>query len=496
MAIYKLFPSQDASIYSAYPAMNTGLDPILDIANFVTESNPVARVARSIIAFDQSEIENVIDTIAIVTGSNFNAWSGSLKAFVAKANNIILNSQIEVWPISGSWNNGTGQYLDNLQAVNGVSWKYSDFSGSYEWPTAGFVPLTTGSYSGSDNAGGAVWYTGSDNYANVNNANIGVSQSFNLRSEKDLNVNVTDTLKVWYSSSKDLNAGKIDIDNNGFLLKWEDSKEFITSSAVSPQLSYYSVDTNTIYPPCLEIKWRDFSYSTSSGEFKLNRTLTGSYPNVTSSISCSSTASLPNPASNTGIGNGASFKAEFISPNTMSRVFIDGNNVGSGYKAGDVLTFTAAQLNAIDGLSNASGDATVTLSTFDIHQLNVIDTPDLYVALDDNPGIFYSESINKFRVTCRPEFPARTFKTSSLYTTNFALPSSSYYAIKDLDTNEFVIDFDTEFTQISCDATSSFFTVYMNGLEPERYYNILIQTEIQGQTIVMDENYYFKVVNG
>ena len=54
MAIYKLFPSQDASIYSAYPAMNAGLDPILDVANYVTESNPVARVARSIIQFDQS----------------------------------------------------------------------------------------------------------------------------------------------------------------------------------------------------------------------------------------------------------------------------------------------------------------------------------------------------------------------------------------------------------------------------------------------------------
>ena len=59
-----------------------------------------------------------------------------------------------------------------------------------------------------------------------------------------------------------------------------------------------------------------------------------------------------------------------------------------------------------------------------------------------------------------------------------------------------MVDFDKEFTQISCDPTSSYFTVYMNGLEPERYYNILIQTEIDGQTIVMDENYYFKVVNG
>ena len=55
MAVYKLFPAQDASIYSAYPAMNTGLDPILDVSNYVTESNAVSRVARSLIQFDQDQ---------------------------------------------------------------------------------------------------------------------------------------------------------------------------------------------------------------------------------------------------------------------------------------------------------------------------------------------------------------------------------------------------------------------------------------------------------
>ncbi len=494
MAVYKLFPSQDASIYSGYPAMNTGLDPILDVANYVTESNPVARVARSIIQFDQSEIENAIDVIAKVTGSEFNSWSGSLKAYVAKASNVIINSYVEVWPLSGSWNNGTGQYLDNKAGTNGVSWVYTDYSGSNEWVTAGWVPLTTGSYSGSNNAGGGVWYTGSGTYSNVNNANMGVSQSYNLRSTKDLDINVTDILKVWYSSSKDLNPGEIEISNNGFLVKWANEQEFVTSSAVSPQLSFYSVDTNTIYPPELEIKWRDFTYSTSSGDFKLGRTLTGSYPTneITSSISCSYTQSLPAPTY-AGAGTGATFGATFNS-SSMLNVFV--KDLGLGYKAGETLTWSTAQLNALDGVSGATSEAIVTISTFDIQQLDVINTPDLYVALDNNAGVFYSESINDFRLNVRPEFPARTFKTSSLYTTNHALPSSSYYAIKDLDTNEFVVDFDEEFTQISCDATSSYFTVYMNGLEPERYYNILIQTEIDGQTIVMDENYYFKVVNG
>ena len=133
---------------------------------------------------------------------------------------------------------------------------------------------------------------------------------------------------------------------------------------------------------------------------------------------------------------------------------------------------------------------------FNTGSLNVISTPDLYVSLDNNLGTFYSQSINNFRLNCRPEFPARTYKTSSLYTTNHALPSESYYAIKDLATNEYVVEFDSVFTQISCDTTGSYFKVYMNGLEPERNYKILVKTNIQGNTIILDEDYYFKVVNG
>ena len=59
-----------------------------------------------------------------------------------------------------------------------------------------------------------------------------------------------------------------------------------------------------------------------------------------------------------------------------------------------------------------------------------------------------------------------------------------------------VIDFDTQFTQLSADATSSYFDVWMNGLEPERYYSILIKSEIGGTTQVFDDQYYFKVING
>jgi hypothetical protein len=76
------------------------------------------------------------------------------------------------------------------------------------------------------------------------------------------------------------------------------------------------------------------------------------------------------------------------------------------------------------------------------------------------------------------------------------LPTSSYYAIKDLDTNEIIINFDDQYTKISSDSNSNYFDIYMSGLEPERYYAILIKTTINGSTLIYDDQYYFKVING
>ena len=129
-------------------------------------------------------------------------------------------------------------------------------------------------------------------------------------------------------------------------------------------------------------------------------------------------------------------------------------------------------------------------SSSDIHP-----TTDFFASLDSNPGIFYSESVNRFRVNVRPQFPVRIFQTASIDTTNYYLNSSSLYSVKDLDTNETVINFDNQFTKLSCDSSGNYFDLYMNGLEPERYYKILIQTTISGSTIVKDDNYIFKVVN-
>lgn len=119
----------------------------------------------------------------------------------------------------------------------------------------------------------------------------------------------------------------------------------------------------------------------------------------------------------------------------------------------------------------------------------------MVVSFPNNKGIFNQESVHKFRVNIRPQYPIRVYQTGSIYISSKYLPLSSSYAIKDLDTNEFVIDFDDTYTKLSADNQGNYFTVYMSGLEPERYYKILVKTVINGETIILDDDYYFKVIN-
>ena len=100
-----------------------------------------------------------------------------------------------------------------------------------------------------------------------------------------------------------------------------------------------------------------------------------------------------------------------------------------------------------------------------------------------------------FRIGVRPEFPSKSYVTSSFYLTADRLPTSSYYSIKDTVTEETIIPFDTSATQISCDSKGSFFKLRLDTFMPERYYKIVLKVERDGGDDVQihDNSYYFKV---
>ena len=133
MAVYKIFPTKDATLYSLYPSMNTGLDAILEISN-VQNLELKPDVARYLIEFDTDEIIDTIDNK--ISGKEFDVF---LRNYIATAQGINADVELEIFATAQSWNNGTGHYLDVPEVNDGVSWKFRDFLSVYSWEMSGNV---------------------------------------------------------------------------------------------------------------------------------------------------------------------------------------------------------------------------------------------------------------------------------------------------------------------------------------------------------------------
>jgi len=118
------------------------------------------------------------------------------------------------------------------------------------------------------------------------------------------------------------------------------------------------------------------------------------------------------------------------------------------------------------------------------------------VSLYNNRKEYNQDASPKFRFHIRPTYPIRTFSTSSNYIPNmrFKAGDASLYSIRDAHSEEEIIPFDPTYTRLSHDKESSFFKIYMNGLQPERYYRILIKHTNNDGITIYDDDYYFKVV--
>ena len=236
MSVYKIFPEKDATLYSSSPTANAGLDEILEISSI--NSNNVIGVAtglddirRTVIAFSDQDI-------AIIKGFRTGSFQAGLKMYLAYASALPQNYTIECYPVSESWTMGTGKFADSPNPLNGVCWSSVGAYGE----SAVWNPLS-GSHSYLYTTGGGTW-----------NSTYSSSQTFNYISDKDLNLDVTSIVDKWCSGS---------IPNYGFILKLTGSLELNPSSSL--ETKFFSFDTHTIYPPCLEMRWDDSTYVTSSG---------------------------------------------------------------------------------------------------------------------------------------------------------------------------------------------------------------------------------------
>ena len=94
----------------------------------------------------------------------------------------------------------------------------------------------------------------------------------------------------------------------------------------------------------------------------------------------------------------------------------------------------------------------------------------------------------------RDLYPKKSFqRLQTVYLDTKYLPTSSYYAIKDNESDEMVIDFD-DCTKISLDDNGNFFVLDTTGIPQERFYRILIKCEFDDNEVsIYDDGAVFKI---
>jgi hypothetical protein len=134
-------------------------------------------------------------------------------------------------------------------------------------------------------------------------------------------------------------------------------------------------------------------------------------------------------------------------------------------------------------------------SSYSTGSLSLIDNSKEFVVYSKIKEIYNQSEKAKIRIFSRPKFIEKTYATQSQYLINYALPSASYYEIRDTVTDDVIIPFDTIGTKISCDSTSNYFYLFMDNFQPERYYKILVKVKFNPfEEFILDDNVMFKVV--
>lgn len=249
MGVYKIFPSQDTTIYTDYNTLNAGLDAILDLSKNAPNLYASSSTSRVLIKFDNDDISDAISK----SGVNYTA---SLKLYNAHVDGIPTNFNIDINPLYQSWDMGTGRFNNIPESDNGASWQYRSANQTNAWSVTS-LPAGVSSSFYVGNSGGAAWYNA-----------YSASQTFNYFSTKDINVNVTSIVAAWTASV---------IPNNGFIIRNTGSIEFDYNYQYT--FNFFSRDTNTIYPPCLEFKWNDSTFNPGSTPYVGNNNILVSLTN-------------------------------------------------------------------------------------------------------------------------------------------------------------------------------------------------------------------------
>jgi len=516
MAYYFLFPEKDSTIYS-HPdrtELNTGHDEILEIVKEKGSINDLYYPSRILIKFNNEEIQTTINDIIGLTTFNTTATC-SLQLLSTEHKNLSRVLNLELFAISQSWDEGTGRYSNLPQTSTGCSWLYRDNSITKTlWPTS------------SAQISGLTFASSSITIGEVPSS-----------SAHQLTINGVDFIGVLSSSLFNSDNEEVYFDISGSTVAFNEN----LANAINASSSITSVSANAsasvlILSGSSAGTFGNVTVTTSSisgndqGIFQVGSngySLQGGTDQGASIFNSGTSGSIN---SSTGIteGGGSWYidddfndAQQFINAasldtnfNVTSIVKKHYNNIqlSSTYPTGiENHGFIIKQPDAIEtNTSESFGE--IKYFSVDTHtifpprlafkwddsihdkQASAKQSGELNVSLYRNQEEYNQNAEAIFRIHVRDKYPIRQFASSSNFLNPGYFTTSSFYSVRDANTEEEIIPFDSSCTKLSADEEGMFFKLYMNGLQPERYYRVLFKHTNDEGTRVYDDNYIFKVI--
>lgn len=118
-------------------------------------------------------------------------------------------------------------------------------------------------------------------------------------------------------------------------------------------------------------------------------------------------------------------------------------------------------------------------STFSTGSLPELVAEDIKVTFKRLKSIYKVDSTPMIRVFGREKYPIKTYTKEYAYNDITYLPSTTYYQVRDAQTNEIIVPF-SDYSKVSCDGNGNFFNLNLKNWETNRKYYIEIKTDRDG----------------
>ncbi len=132
-------------------------------------------------------------------------------------------------------------------------------------------------------------------------------------------------------------------------------------------------------------------------------------------------------------------------------------------------------------------------TTFTTGSLAAVNT-ESYTTYTRVKPTYKDTEIAKIRIFGRDRYPQKSPTNVFPIETVKYLPQTTYYTVIDALTEETIIPYDDIYSKLSCDSTSNFIYLDLNGLMPERYYRLELKIKDGIVEDYITDQIYFKVI--